>query len=39
MPKVSFSLHCESSLLPKQCLEDLAELHTSLGCKFRAGTD
>ena len=23
MPKVSFSLHCESSSLPKHCLEDL----------------
>ena len=26
------SLHCESSLLPKYCLEHLIELHTCLGC-------
>ena len=33
MPKVSFSLHCESSSLPKHCLEDIVELHTCrLGC-------
>ena len=31
MPKVSFSLHCESSSLPNHCLEDLVELHTCLG--------
>ena len=32
MPKASFSLHCESSSLPKHCLEDLVELHSCLSC-------
>ena len=32
VPKPSFSLHCESSSLPKHCLEDLVQLYSCLGC-------
>ena len=32
MPKPSFSLHCESSSVPKHCLEDPVQLYSCLAC-------
>ena len=33
MPKPSLSLHCESSSVPKHCLEDPVQLYSWLGCE------
>ena len=32
MAKPSFSLHCESSSIPKHCLEDPVQLYSCLDC-------